>query len=189
MKIGLFFGSFNPLHIGHKIIASYIADFSDIEKVIFIVSPASPFKKQIDLLDKNHRLKIVKMSIEDNSKLQASDIEFSMPEPSYTIDTLLKIKNKNAENDYVIIMGADNLKDFYKWKNHKQILDNNTIYVFPRPGFEVRKKHKNIKLIEGCPLMGISSSFIRNAIKSNINISYLMSQKAWSYINTMKFYK
>ena len=133
-------------NLGHKIIASYIADFSDIDKVIFIVSPASPFKKQIDLLDKNHRLKIVKMSIEDNSKLQASDIEFSMPEPSYTIDTLLKIKSKNAENDYVIIMGADNLKDFYKWKNHKQILDNNTIYVFPRPGFEVRKKHKNIKI-------------------------------------------
>ena len=189
MKIGLFFGSFDPLHIGHKIIASYIANFSDIDKVMFVISPKSPFKKHVHLLDKNHRLNIVKISINDNSKLQVSDIEFNMPQPSYTINTLLKIKNKNPENDYVIIMGADNLKDLHKWKDHKKILDKHTIYVFPRPGFDIHEKHKNIKIIKGCPLMDISSSFIRNSIKANIDVSYLISQKGWEYINSMKFYK
>ncbi len=189
MKIGLFFGTFNPLHIGHKTIASYIADYTDIDRVIFVISPMSPFKQKEEILEKEHRFKIIKMGINDNRKLQVTDIEFNMPQPSYTFDTLTKIKSQNPENDYIIIMGADNLNDFYKWKNYKQILENCNIYIFPRPGFKIEEKYPNIKLIEGCPQMNISSSIIRQSIKSNIDVSYLMPEKSWQYISLMNFYK
>ena len=113
MKIGLFFGSFNPMHLGHKVIASYIQEFSDLDKVNFIVSPKNPDKKKQSLLDQYHRLMIIRMELEDNAKLEVSDIEFNMPHPSYTIDTLVRIKEKNPENEYAIIMGADNLQNFH----------------------------------------------------------------------------
>ena len=122
MKIGLFFGSFNPIHVGHKIIASYIQEFSDLDKVSFVVSPQNPEKEKESLLNEYHRLMIIRMEIEDNPKLQVSDIEFSMPKPSYTIDTLVRIEEKNPEHEYAIIIGADNLKNFHKWINYTQKL-------------------------------------------------------------------
>ena len=189
MKIGLFFGSFNPLHVGHKIIASYLVDFSDLEKVLFVVSPQNPLKQKSTLLDQNHRLQIIRAEVEDNSKLDVSDIEFSMPQPSYTIDTLVRLSERYPENEYALIMGGDNLKNFHKWKNYEQILENYSIYVYPRYGFEIEGSHKNIHLIEGVPQMEISASFIRESIKEGKDISYLMPEKAWKYTNEMNFYR
>lgn len=189
MKIGLFFGSFNPIHIGHKVIASYLVDFTDLDKVMFLVSPQNPLKQKISLLDQYHRLQIIRAEIEDNSKLAVSDIEFDMPKPSYTIDTLVRLKEKYTENDYSIIMGSDNLQNFHKWKNYEQILADYSIYVYPRPGYEISGSHKNIHVIEGVPQMEISSSFIRKSIKEGKDISYLMPEKAWIYTDEMNFYK
>ena len=189
MKIGLFFGSFNPMHLGHKVIASYIQEFSDLDKVNFIVSPKNPDKKKESLLDQYHRLMIIRMELEDNPRLEVSDIEFSMPQPSYTIDTLVRIQENNPENEYAIIMGADNLQNFHNWKNYTQILDNYSVYVYPRPGFEITGAHKNIHILKGVPQMEISASFIRNSIKQGKDVSYLIPEKAWQYINEMNFYK
>lgn len=189
MKIGLFFGSFNPVHIGHKVIASYLVDFTDLDKVMFVVSPQNPLKQKISLLDQYHRLQIIRAEIEDNSKLEVSDIEFDMPKPSYTIDTLVRLKEKYPENDYSIIMGSDNLQNFHKWKNYEQILEDYSVYVYPRPGYEISGSHKNIHVIEGVPQMEISSSFIRKSIKEGKNISYLMPEKAWIYTDEMNFYR
>jgi len=189
MRIGLFFGSFNPMHIGHKIIASYVAEFSDLEKVFFVVSPQNPLKKKQSLLDQHQRLMIIRMVVEDNSKLQVSDIEFSMTQPSYTIDTLMRLKEKYPENEYILIMGADNLKNFHKWKNYEQILQDYSIYVYPRPGIKIDVSHKNIHIIKNVPLMDISASFIRDSIKQKKDVSYLMPEKVWQYIEEMNFYK
>jgi nicotinate-nucleotide adenylyltransferase len=189
MKIGLFFGSFNPIHIGHKVIASYLVDFTDLDKVMFVVSPQNPLKQKISLLDQYHRLQIIRAEIEDNSKLEVSDIEFNMPKPSYTIDTLVRLKEKHPENDYSIIMGSDNSQNFHKWKNYEQILENYSVYVYPRPGYEISGSHKNIHVIEGVPQMEISSSFIRKSIKEGKDISYLMPEKAWIYTDEMNFYR
>jgi nicotinate-nucleotide adenylyltransferase len=189
MKIGLFFGSFNPVHIGHKVIASYLVDFTDLDKVMFVVSPQNPLKQKISLLDQYHRLQIIRAEIEDNSKLEVSDIEFDMPKPSYTIDTLVRLKEKYPENDYSIIMGSDNLQNFHKWKNYEQILEDYSVYVYPRPGYEISGSHKNIHVIEGVPQMEISSSFIRKSIKEGKDISYLMPEKAWIYTDEMNFYR
>ena len=189
MKIGLFFGSFNPMHIGHKIIASYMAEFSSLDQVMFVVSPQSPCKKKQSLLDQHHRLMIIRMEIEDNSKLQVSDIEFSMPQPSYTIDTLLRLKEQHPENEYALIMGADNLQNFHKWKNYQQILKDYSVYVFPRPGFPISCMHENIHIIKDIPQMGISALVVRNSIKEGKDVSSLMPEKAWKYTNEMNFYK
>jgi nicotinate-nucleotide adenylyltransferase len=129
------------------------------------------------------------MEVEDNSKLQVSDIEFSMPQPSYTIDTLGSLKEEHPENEYALIMGADNLKNFHKWKNYEQILEDYSIYVYPRPGIEIDGSDKNIHIVEGVPQMEISASFIRESIKQKKDVSYLMPEKAWQYIDKMNFYK
>ena len=189
MKIGLFFGSFNPLHVGHKIIASYMVEFSKLDKVIFVVSPQNPLKNKQSLLEQHHRLMIIRMEIEGNLKLQVSDIEFSMPQPSYTIDTLIRLKERYPKNQYSLIMGSDNLQNFHKWKNYQQILEDYSIYVFQRPGFEINKFHKNIHVVKDVPYMKISASFIRSSIKSGKDVSYLMPEKAWKYIDEMNFYK
>ena len=189
MKIGLFFGSFNPMHVGHKVIASYLVEFSDLEKVMFVVSPQNPFKEKKSLLDQNHRLQIIRNEVDDNNKLDVTDIEFKMPTPSYTIDTLVRLKENHPENEYAIIIGADNLQNFHKWKNYEQILEDYSIYVYPRPGFEINGSHKNIHIVNGVPQMEISASFIRNSIKDRKDVSYLMPEKAWKYTDEMNFYK
>ena len=189
MKIGLFFGSFNPMHIGHKVIASYMAEFSELEQVWFVVSPQNPLKQKQSLLDQYHRLMIIRMELEDNPKLEVSDIEFGMPQPSYTIDTLVRLKEEHPENEYALIMGADNLQNFHKWKNYEQILADYSVYVYPRPGIEISGKHENIHIVKGVPQMEISASFIRKSIKEGKNISYLMPEKAWKYTDEMNFYK
>ena len=174
MKIGLFFGSFNPFHLGHKVIASHLVEYTDLEKVVFIVSPQNPLKNKLSLLDQHHRLMIIRSEIEDDSNLHASDIEFNMPQPSYTSDTLAYMDDKNPNNDYCLIMGSDNLTTLHKWKNYKHIIAKYHIYVYPRPGFEISLKHNNIHIIQNMPYMDISASFIREAIRQKKNISYLI---------------
>ena len=189
MKIGLFFGSFNPMHIGHKIIASYMVEFSNLDKVMFVVSPQNPLKQKNSLLDQYHRLQIIKAEVEDIPHLEVSDIEFSMPQPSFTIDTLVRLKEQQPEHEFALILGADNLQNFHKWKNFEQILEDYSLYVYPRHGYQVEGTHKNIHLIKGVPQMEISASFIRNSIKQGKDISYLMTEKAWKYTDEMNFYK
>ncbi len=189
MKIGLFFGSFNPMHIGHKVIASYMAEFSDLQQVWFVVSPQNPLKQKQSLLDQYHRLMIIRKEVEDNPKLSASDIEFNLSQPSYTIDTLVHLKEQYPKNDFALIIGSDNLQNFHKWKNYEQILADYFVYVYPRPGIEISGSHENIHIVKGVPQMEISASFIRNAIKQGQDVSYLIPEKAWKYIEEMNFYR
>ena len=166
-----------------------MAEGSDLEKVVFIVSPQNPLKKKKTLLDQNHRLQIIKAEVEDIPHLEVSDIEFSMPQPSFTIDTLVRLKEQQPEHEFALILGADNLQNFHKWKNFEQILEDYSLYVYPRHGYQVEGTHKNIHLIKGVPQMEISASFIRNSIKQGKDISYLMTEKAWKYTDEMNFYK
>jgi len=171
MKIGLYFGSFNPVHIGHMAIANYILEFSEIDKLWFVVSPQNPMKNKASLLAENHRYELLNLAITDVSKYKVCTVEFNMPKPSYTIDTLTYLTEKYPENKFYLIMGADNLASFKKWKNYDVILKNYKILVYPRPGFDDLKllSHKNIIKVNA-PLIEISSSFIRKAIKQKIDV-------------------
>jgi len=190
MKIGLYFGSFNPIHIGHLAIANYMAEYSDLDQIWFVVSPQNPFKQKSSLLSDYHRLELVNRSIENYTKLKASNIEFGLPKPSYTIDTLTYLKEKFPANEFSLIVGSDNLKSFSKWKNYELILQNHDLYVYPRPGFkdEEVQLEGNIHLVNA-PLMEISSSFIREAIKNKKEIPYFMPEAAYSYLKEMHFYE
>lgn len=190
MKIGLYFGTFNPIHIGHLAIANYMLEFTDIEQLWFIVSPQSPFKQKQSMLDDYQRLELVNRAIEGDDRLRASSIEFKLPKPSYTIDTLTYLQEEYPANQFSILMGADNLVHFHKWKNYELIVENHQILVYPRPGFDPSnfKIHKNIHMVDA-PIMEISSTFIRNAIKSGKDIRHFLPEKAWRYIEEMNFYR
>jgi len=191
LKIGLYFGSYNPIHIGHLAIANYMVEFTDIDQLWFVVSPQNPFKKKENLLADYHRLELVNRAIENDDRFRASNIEFSLPKPSYTIDTLTYLQERFPDYSFVILMGSDNLESFPKWKNFEMIIENYGVIVYPRPGFELSKvpNHKNISVAEGTPLMEISSSFIRNAIKVGKDVRHFMPQKSWEYLDEMNFYK
>jgi nicotinate-nucleotide adenylyltransferase len=190
LKIGLYFGSFNPIHIGHLAIANYMAEYSDLDQIWFVISPQNPFKQKSSLLSDYHRLELVNRSIENYPKLKVSNIEFGLPKPSYTIDTLTYLKEKFTEYDFSLIMGSDNLKSFEKWKNYKLILKEHDLYVYPRPGFrdEDVKLDGTVHLIKA-PLMEISSSFIREAIKEKKEIPFFMPEAAYNYLKEMHFYE
>lgn len=192
MKVGLFFGTFNPIHIGHLIIANYMAEFSDLDEVWFVVTPLSPFKKKNSLLDNHHRLAIANIAIENYPKLKTSDIEFKLPQPNYTANTLVHLEEKHPNNQFCLIMGEDNLKGFHKWKNYETILNNYELYVYPRIS-EGKTEHRfsNHPKIHkvAAPIVQISSTFIRKAIKDKKDISAMLSQTAWKYIDEMNFYK
>lgn len=188
-KIGLFFGSFNPIHIGHLAIANYMLEFTDLEKIWFVISPHNPLKKKTSLLPDYHRFEMVFKAIEDDFDMKAIDVEFKMPQPSYTIDTLVRLKEKYPEHDFVVIMGGDSLESIQKWKNYETLLSDYQIYVYKRPGAKLPEViHPNVNLYEA-PQMDISASFIRNAIKSGKNIRYFLPHNVWEYIQEMHFYK
>ncbi len=191
LKIGLYFGSYNPIHIGHLAIANYMVEFTDIDQLWFVVSPQNPFKKKENLLADYHRLELVNRVIENDDRFRASNIEFNLPKPSYTIDTLTYLQERHPDYSFSILMGSDNLESFYKWKNSEIIIENYGIIVYPRPGFDLTKvpEHKNISVAMDAPLMEISSSFIRNAIKEGKDIRHFMPEKAWIYLDEMNFYK
>ena len=170
MKIGLFFGSFNPLHIGHKVIASYMSEFSDLQQVWFVVSPQNPLKQKQSLLDQYHRLMIIRMEVEDNPKLQVSDIEFKMPQPSYTIDTLVRLKEEHSENEYALIMGADNLKNFHKWKNYER----NLKLIAPNYGIFEKFNSRVLQIIRKRIAFGLHIAFVALYIIVGIYLSFCL---------------
>lgn len=190
MKVGLLFGSFNPVHVGHMVIANYMLEFTDLDRLWFIVSPHNPLKKKSTLLADHHRLELVRRAIGDNPEMKASDIEFKLPQPSYTVNTLVHLKEKYPKYKFALIMGSDNLVTFHKWKNYEVLLEQNEIYVYPRPGDKDLpfRDHPNVKITEA-PLMDISSTFIRDAIKKKKDIRYFMPEEAAKYIAEMHFYE
>ena len=188
-KIGLFFGSFNPIHIGHLAIANYIVEYSDLQQIWFIVSPQNPFKEKKSLLADNHRYYMVNLAVEDDYRFKASNIEFDLPQPSYTINTLTYLKEKYPDREFSLIMGADNLKHFHKWKNYEYISKNYKMYVYPRPGYDISDTdYPNVVRVDA-PVMQISASFIRQAIKEGKDIRYFLHPKVWNFIDEMNFYK
>lgn len=189
-KIGLFFGSFNPIHIGHMIIANIMAENADLNKVWFVVSPQNPFKPSKGLLHEFDRYDMVKAAIADHYKLEVSDVEFNLPKPSYTIHTLAYLTEKFPGRDFKVIIGEDNLENFAKWKNYEQILNQFGLYVYPRPHVTNSewKRHSNVKMIEA-PLLDISATYIRNCIKNNKSIRYLVPEPVEQMIRLKHFYK
>jgi nicotinate-nucleotide adenylyltransferase len=190
MKVGLFFGSFNPIHVGHMILANYMLEFTDLDKVWFVISPHNPLKNKSTLLEDRQRLQMVRIAVEDNNKLKASDVEFKLSQPSYTVHTLAYLKEKYPKNEFVLIMGADNLATFHKWKNYEEILKFHEIYVYPRKESLESElpKYKKVKFVNA-PVIEISSTMIRSAIKEKKDIRYFVPEKVWEYIKEMHFYE
>lgn len=190
MHIGLFFGSFNPIHVGHMVLANYMASFTDLEQIWFVVSPHNPLKEKSSLLNQNQRLHMVNLAIGDNNKLKSSNIEFGLSQPSYTINTLAHLKEKYPQHQFSLIMGEDNLESFTKWKNYEEILKNHKLYVYPRPNSNSGdlKAHPNVIMTEA-PLMDVSSTLIRQAIKDKKDVSFFVPPAVWTYLEEMSFYK
>lgn len=190
MHIGLFFGSFNPIHVGHMVLANYMASFTDLDQVWFVVSPHNPLKEKASLLNQNQRLHMVNLAIGDHDKLKSSNIEFGLPQPSYTINTLAHLKEKYPQHSFSLIMGEDNLESFIKWKNYDEILKHHKLYVYPRPNYNSGelKSHPNVVITEA-PIMEISSTFIRKAIKGKKDVSFFVPEAVWQYLDEMSFYK
>jgi nicotinate-nucleotide adenylyltransferase len=189
-KTGLFFGSFNPIHHGHMMIAGYMAGFTDIGQVWFVVSPHNPLKEKQTLLADHHRLAMVNIAVEDEPRFRASGIEFSMPRPSYTIDTLTYLQERYPDREFVVLAGADMLTSLHKWKNYQTLLDLYKIYLYPRPGCEATPfdDHPSV-IFTGAPMVDISSSFIRESIRAGKNVRHFLPEKVWKYIDEMNFYK
>jgi nicotinate-nucleotide adenylyltransferase len=189
MKIGLYFGSFNPVHVAHLIIANHILNETDIEKVWFVISPQNPFKSESSLLNEYHRLHLVKTAIEDDNRIKASDIEFTLPKPSYTSTTLAYLKEKNPEHEFCIIMGSDSFQNLHKWKNYEAITKEYEVYVYLRPGFEVTN-HVNARLhLVDAPLLQLSATQIRQYIKEGKSIRYLVPENVREEIEKGGYYK
>ncbi|MFD2551349.1 nicotinate (nicotinamide) nucleotide adenylyltransferase [Bizionia sediminis] len=191
MKIGLYFGTFNPIHIGHLIIANELVENSNLDQVWFVVTPQSPFKKKQSLLDNYERLEMVHRATDIYNKLRPCDIEFSLPQPNYTAYTLVHLQEKYPKHAFSLIMGEDNLKSFHKWKNYQAILDNHDIYVYPRISegkIETQfDGHKRIHHVHA-PIMELSSTYIRKSIKAGKNIRPMLPDTVWQYIDQMGFY-
>ncbi len=190
MKTGLYFGSFNPIHIGHMAIANFMIEFSDLEQLWFVVSPHNPLKEKKTLLKDYHRLEMVQLAVEDDDRFRASDIEFKLPTPSYTIDTLVYLEERNPGREFQLVMGADGLRTFHKWKHANLIVEKYHRLIYPRPGVDMDSVSKlgNASVVNA-PLMEISSSFIRNAIKEGKDIRHLVPAKAYQYMREMHFYE
>jgi len=188
-KIGLYFGSFNPIHIGHLAIANYMLEFTDLDKIWFIISPHNPLKEKKSLLPDYHRLEMVHLALSDDYDMKANNIEFKLPQPSYTIDTMTYLQEKYPKNDFAIIMGGDSLGSLHKWKNYESMIKQYQVYVYARPDADHNNiTHPNIKVFHA-PQMEISASFIRNSIKEGKNIRYFLPAKVWEYIQEMHFYE
>lgn len=191
MKIGLFFGSFNPVHVGHMIIANTLLNETDLDRIWMVVSPHNPLKKKSSLANDFDRLHLVRLAIGSNLKIKASNIEFDLPRPSYTIDTLSYLKEKYPSDDFSLIMGSDNLNTLPKWKNHEQILKHYSIVVYHRPGQVLGEisKHPQIQIIDNLPLLDISSTYIRSCIRSGKSIQYLVPDSVFEYMEGSNMYK
>ena len=183
MKVGLYFGSFNPVHVGHMIIASHMVNHTDMDMIWMVVSPHNPHKQKKSLARDYDRLHLLNLAIDDHPKIKASDIEFKLPKPSYTIDTMMHLEEKYPQHQFSLIMGGDNLASFHKWKNYERLLESYSIYVYKRPSYDLPDyaDHENIK-IEEAPLLDISASFIRQQIKQKKSVKYLVPDKVYHYL-------
>jgi nicotinate-nucleotide adenylyltransferase len=192
MKIGLYFGTFNPIHIGHLIIANHLVENSDLDKVWFVVTPLNPLKNKKTLLTDHHRLAMVKLAVEDYPKIEVSDIEFNLPQPNYTVHTLAYLEEKYPQHEFSLIMGSDNIQSFHKWKNFEFILENYQIYIYPRLTENTEKttfeQHPNVHIVKA-PIIEISATEIRNSIKNKKEVRPLITPIVWKYIDEMNFYK
>jgi len=190
MKIGLFFGSFNPVHIGHLIIANYMATQTDLDRVWLVVSPQNPHKPKKTLARDHDRLHLVRLGIGDNPRLEASNIEFSLPQPSYTVDTLAVLREKHPEREFALIMGGDNLATFHTWKNPDQILAHHDIYVYQRPGTELGPlaAHQRVRTCQA-PMLDISATYIRECIRAGKSVRYLVPEAVWEYLDGSRMYR
>lgn len=196
IKTGLYFGSFNPVHIGHIAIAGYMTEFAGLDQIWFVVSPQNPLKKKETLLADHQRLYMTQLAIGDNTRLKASDIEFKLPVPSYTIDTITYLKEKYQNNEFNLVMGEDNLFTLHKWKNVNELIQKCPIYVYPRPGaikppsplLDQILSKAEIHMVKA-PHMDISGTFIRDGIKNGKDMSYFLSSPVWKYISEMHFYE
>lgn len=190
MKTGLFFGSFNPVHIGHMIIANHLVENSDLQEVWLVVTPHNPHKQRHTLANDHDRLHLVRLAIGDNYKLRASDIEFSLPKPSYTVETLAYLREKYPNRSFALIMGGDNLLSLPKWKNHDVILANHDIYVYNRPGYEEGplSQHERVQYVEA-PLLNLSATYIRQQIKDKKSIRYLVPDAVYDYLEDSTLYR
>ena len=195
MKIGLYFGTFNPIHIGHLIIANHMAEYSGLDQIWMVLTPHNPFKNKQTLLDDYQRLQLVFLATEDYTKIKPSDIEFKLAQPNYTVNTLAHLQDKFPQHEFSLIMGEDNLKSLHKWKNHEIILQNHEIYVYPRISLETDanqnlafKNNPKIHFVEA-PIVEISSTFIRENIKNKKNVQPLLPEKVWEYIDHNNLYK
>ncbi len=191
-KTGLYFGTFNPIHVGHITIANFMVEYSDLDEVWMVVTPHNPHKKKQTLLDDTHRLTMVRIAVEDYPKLKASPVEFDLPQPNYTVNTLAYLEEQHPEHFFSLIMGEDNLKSFHKWKNYEVILDRYSIYVYPRISDGTTEtqfnNHPKITRVTA-PIMELSSTFIRKAFREGKNIRPMLPHKVWTYIDEMNFYK
>lgn len=192
MKVGLYFGTFNPIHVGHLIIANHIVENSDLDQLWMVVTPHNPLKKKSGLLADYHRLQMVHLATEEYDKIIPSDIEFKLPQPNYTVNTLAHLQEKFPQHQFSLIMGEDNLKSLKKWKNYEVILNDYQLYVYPRISTdedpEEFENHPNIHKVNA-PIIELSSTFIRNSIKEQKNIKPMLDAKVWEYINHNLFYK
>lgn len=189
-KTGLFFGSFNPIHVGHLIIANSMLTGSELEEVWFVVSPQNPLKERSSLLADHHRLQMVRVAIEENYKMRACDVEFHLPIPSYTIVTLAHLGELYPDREFSLIMGSDNLDNFHRWRNYEHILENYEIFVYPRPGHDGGDlaSHPHVHLVD-VPMMDISSSYIRERISKRQSVEYLLTEPVYKYLTEMHFYE
>ncbi|WP_283640504.1 nicotinate (nicotinamide) nucleotide adenylyltransferase [Mesonia mobilis] len=191
-KIGLYFGTFNPIHIGHLAIANHMVEFSDLDEVWMVVTPHNPHKKKSTLLADHHRLEMVYRATEAYDNIKPSNIEFGLPQPNYTVNTLAHLEEKYPDYQFALIMGEDNLNTLHKWKNNEVILERFEVFVYPRVTSttikEEFKNHPKITKVDA-PIMEISSTFVRNAVKDGKRITPLLPQKVWEYIDEMNFYK
>ena len=195
MKIGLYFGTFNPIHVGHLIIANHMAEYSDLEQIWMVVTPHNPHKKKNTLLDDYQRLHMVHLATEDYIKIKPSDIEFKLPQPNYTVNTLVHLEEKFPQHEFSLIMGEDNLNSLHKWKNYEVILKNHDIYVYPRLNSEViDEQFENLPKFRDkihkvdAPIIELSSTFIRENIKNGKNVAPMLPHKVWEYLDHNLFY-
>ena len=189
MKIGLYFGSFNPIHIGHLIIANHVLNETDLEKIWLIVSPQNPLKPSASLLNEYHRLHLARLATEEDNRIRVSDIEFKLPKPSYTVDTLAYLGEKFPEHVFSIIMGSDSYQNLHKWKNYEVIVRNYAVYVYKREGFEVKAHLKTQPVILNTPLLQISATEIRQLIKKGKSVRYMLPDKVRDEIEYNQYYK
>ncbi len=190
-KIGLFFGSFNPVHVGHMIIANYMATQTDLREVWLVVSPQNPLKPKQTLARDYDRLHLVQLAIADNPHLRASDVEFVLPKPSYTIDTLAYLHEKYPEKEFVLIMGGDNLATLHKWKNYERLLRDYKIYVYSRPAHDEGdlENHPHVRIFEDVPMMHLSSTYIRRCLREGKSVQYLVPDAVYHYLITNNLYR